>query len=89
MVLLYRFILKISKELFHFQNKLFTDPFIAPFLQQRSLALLNKLTFFFFKIEANVIQMTNRMIDIRHQSINTLIPALSAKSTSEFDAPIY
>ena len=66
MVLLYRIYLKdFLRNYFIFKTNCLRILFMAPFQQQRSLALLNKLTFFFFKIEANIIQMTNRMIDIR------------------------
>ena len=66
MVLLYRIYLKdFLRNYFIFKTNCLRILFIALFQQQRSLALLNKLTFFFFKIEANIIQMTNRMIDIR------------------------
>ena len=66
MVLLYRIYLKdFLRNYFIFKTNCLRILFIALFQQQRSLALLNKLTFFFFKIEANVIQTLNRMIDIR------------------------
>lgn len=66
MVLLYRIYLKdFLRNYFIFKTNCLRILFIAPSQQQRSLALLNKLTFFFFKIEANVIQTLNRMIDIR------------------------
>ena len=66
MVLLYRIYLKdFLRNCFIFKTNCLRILFIALFQQQRSLALLNKLTFFFFKIEANVIQTLNRMIDIR------------------------
>ena len=66
MVLLYRIYLKdFLRTYFIFKPKCLRILFRVPFQQQRSLALLNKLTFFFFKIEANVIQTLNRMIDIR------------------------
>ena len=66
MVLLYRIYLKdFLRNYFIFKTNCLRILFIALFQQQRSLALLNKLTFFLFKIETNLIQMTNRMIDIR------------------------
>ena len=66
MVLLYRIYLKdFLRNCFIFKTNCLRILFIATFQQQRSLSLLNKLTFFFFKIEANVIQTLNRMIDIR------------------------
>ena len=66
MVLLYRIYLKdFLRNYFIFKTNCLRILFIALFQQQRSLALLNKLTFFFFKIEANIIQTLNRMIDIR------------------------
>ena len=66
MVLLYRIYLKdFLRNCFIFKTNCLRILFIALFQQQRCLALLNKLTFFFFKIEANVIQTLNRMIDIR------------------------
>ena len=66
MVLLYRIYLKdFLRNYFIFKTNCLRILFIVPFQQQRSLALLNKSTFFLFKIEANIIQMTNRMIDVR------------------------
>ena len=66
MVLLYRIYLKdFLRNCFIFKTNCLRILFIALFQQQRSLALLNKLTFFFFKIEANIIQTLNRMIDVR------------------------
>ena len=66
MVLLYRIYLKdFLRNYFISKTNCLRILFIAPFQQQRSLTLLNKLTFFFFKIEANVIQTLNRMIDVR------------------------
>ena len=65
MVLLYRIYLKdFLRNYFISKTNCLRILFIAPFQQQRSLALLNKLTFF-FRIEANVIQTLNRMIDVR------------------------
>ena len=74
MVLLYRIYLKdFLRNYFIFKTNCLRILFIALFQQQRSLALLNKLTFFLFKIETNLIQTMNRMIHIRFviQKINT------------------
>ena len=66
MVLLYRIYLKdFLRNYFIFKTNCLRILFIALFQQQRNLTLLKKLTFFFFKIEANIIQTLNRMIDIR------------------------
>ena len=66
MVLLYRIYLKdFLRNCFIFKTNCLRILFIALFQQQRNLTLLMKSTFFFFKIEANVIQTLNRMIDIR------------------------
>ena len=74
MVLLYRIYLKdFLRNYFIFKTNCLRILFIALFQQQRNLTLLKKLTFFLFKIETNLIQMTNRMIHIRFviQKINT------------------
>ena len=74
MVLLYRIYLKdFLRNCFIFKTNCLRILFIALFQQQRCLALLNKLTFFLFKIETNLIQTMNRMIHIRFviQKINT------------------
>ena len=56
MVLLYRIYLKdFLRNYFISKTNCLRILFIAPFQQQRSLALLNKLTFFLVKIETNLI----------------------------------
>ena len=74
MVLLYRIYLKdFLRNYFISKTNCLRILFIALFQRQRSLTLLKKLTFFLFKIETNLIQMTNRLVHIRFviQKINT------------------